>query len=235
MMSQNILNQLTLGVGLKDDATFDNFYAGSSHLLVDVLKKAAKGQGEKVIYLYGSAGIGRTHLLQACCHLANQHHLRTVYLPLANLIELSPQILEGLEQLDLVCVDDVHVIAGRPAWEEAFFHAYNRIHDKGKRLIVSANVPPKSLGIALSDVVSRLVWGIVYQLQPLTDDEKIHVLVMRARVRGMMLVEEVARYMVRHYERHMSALFSALDLLDQASLSAQRKLTIPFIKSILKI
>ena len=135
----------------------------------------------------------------------------------------------------LVCIDDLHLIAGRPAWEEAFFHAYNRIHDAGRRLIVTANVMPKSLGVTLPDVVSRLSWGVVFQLQSLTDTEKLAVLVMRAERRGMTLSEEVGKFILNHCPRHMSTLFAAFEALDKASLAAQRKLTIPFVKAILQI
>lgn len=235
MMKRDMAHQLTLGVGLKDEATFSNFFAGKNTLLVEELKKSAHGEGERVIYFYGLNGQGRTHLLQACCHEANQNALSSVYIPLADLIDFSPAVLEGLESLNLVCIDDVHVIAGKPAWEEAFFHAYNRIHDAGGRLIVTANVAPKTLGLALPDVVSRLSWGIVLQLQALTDDEKLHVLIMRAERRGMTLSEEVGKFILTHCPRHMSTLFAALDALDKASLAAQRKLTVPFVKTVLEI
>lgn len=234
-MNNNPLNQLTLGVDLKDEATFANFYAGSNDQLVEILKKSAAGVGEWVIYLYGAGGEGCTHLLQAACYQAHQHGFRTVYLPLIHLIEFSPSILEGLEELDVICVDDIHMLAGRPEWEEAFFHAYNRIHASGKRLIVTANVSPKALGITLPDVVSRLTWGIVYQLTALSDQEKLAILIMRAERRGMTLVEEVGKYILTHCPRHMSTLFAALDVLDKASLAAQRKLTIPFVKSVLQV
>lgn len=230
-----ISNQLTLGVGLKDEATFTNYYAGENGPLIQELKNAAKGYGERVIYFCGSGGQGCTHLLQACCHEANRNKLSSVYIPLAALIDFSPAIFEGLESLSLVCIDDLHLIAGRPAWEEAFFHAYNRIHDSGQRLIVTANVMPKSLGVALPDVVSRLSWGVVFQLQPLTDKEKLAVLVMRAERRGMTLSEEVGKFILNHCPRHMSTLFAALEALDKTSLAAQRKLTIPFVKFVLQI
>lgn len=228
-------NQLTLGVGLKDEATFVNYYVGKNSLLVEELKKMAVGHGERVIYFCGSGGEGRTHLLQACCHEANQHQLSSVYIPLENAADLSPDIFEGLETLSLVCIDDLHKIAGNAEWEEAFFHAYNRIRDAGGRLIVTANVMPKSLGLALPDVVSRLNWGMVFSLQLLTDNEKLQVLMMRASRRGMTLSEDVGRFILTHCPRHMSTLFAALDTLDKASLAAQRKLTVPFVKEVLQI
>ena len=234
-MRKTFNNQLTLGVGLKDDATFANYYAGKNEQLVGELKKSAHGVGERVIYFCGNGGEGCTHLLQACCHDANQHKLRSVYLPLSNFSDFSPEIFEGLESLDLVCIDDLHRIAGKADWEEAFFHAYNRIRDAGGHLIVTANVMPKSLGLALPDVVSRLAWGMAFQLQPLTDHEKLTVLVMRAERRGMTLSEEVGKFILTHCPRHMSTLFAALDALDKISLAAQRKLTIPFVKAVLQI
>lgn len=230
-----INNQLTLGVGLKDEATFANYFAGKNQLLIEELKKSASGLGERFIYFCGAGGDGCTHLLQASCHEANQHHLRSVYLPLSQLSDYSPDIFESLESLDLVCVDDLHRIAGKKDWEEAFFHAFNRMRDGNTRLIVTANVMPKSLGLALPDVVSRLVWGMVFQMQSLTDSEKLQVLMMRADRRGMSLSEEVGKFILTHCPRHMSTLFAALDALDKVSLAAQRKLTIPFVKTVLQI
>lgn len=234
-MKNNPLNQLTLGVGLKDEATFANYYPGKNDHLMTALKNAAKGRGEHIIYFFGTGGQGCTHLLQACCHEAHQHKKSTVYIPLASLSDITPEIFDGLENLDLVCVDDIHRIAKKAEWEEAFFHAYNRIHDKGGRLIVTANVAPKLLELTLPDVISRLSWGVVFQMQPLTDDEKLHVLIMRAERRGLTLSEEVGKFILTHCPRHMSTLFAALDALDKMSLAAQRKLTIPFVKKVLQI
>ena len=235
MIKRSMASQLTLGVGLKDEATFANYFVGNNSLLVQELKKTAHGEGERVIYLYGSSGQGGTHLLQACCHEAHQKQLSAVYLPLANLTDFSPEIFEGLESLNLVCIDDIHMIAGKSEWEEAFFHAYNRLHDTGGQLIVTANMAPKLLGFALPDVVSRLSWGIIFQLQPLTDQEKLQALIMRAERRGMTLSEEVGKFILTHCPRHMSTLFAALDALDKISLAAQRNLTIHFVKTVLEI
>ncbi|HSW68823.1 MAG TPA: DnaA regulatory inactivator Hda [Gammaproteobacteria bacterium] len=234
-MKHNLINQLTLGVGLKDEATFANYFAGPNSLLVQELKKSAQGLGERVIYFYGAGAQGSTHLLQACCHEAHQQGLSAVYLPLASLIDFSPDVFEGLESRHLICIDDVHLIAGKTAWEEAVFHAYNRIQDAGGQLIVTAKMAPKSAGFILPDVVSRLSWGIVIQLQLLTDAEKLQILIMRAERRGMTLSEEVGKFILTHCPRHMSTLFAALDALDKVSLAAQRKLTIPFVKTVLEI
>jgi len=232
---QKLSAQLTLGLSLKDEATFANFYAVNNAEIIAELKKTSSGQGERVIYLRGTRGEGCTHLLQACCHYAYHHQLGSVYLPLANLLALSPEVLNGLESLAVVCIDDLHVVAGLSEWEEAIFHLYNRIYDRGGNIIIVANDSPRSINLSLPDLVSRLSWGMVYQLQPLVDTEKLAVLTMRANHRGISLSEEVGKYILTHCPRHMGTLFAALDALDKASLAAQRRLTIPFVKEVLQI
>lgn len=235
MMNSGISNQLTLGVGLKDEATFQNYVMGKNAQLVQALRASVQGEGERVFYFYGSSGLGRTHLLQACCREAHQWMRAAVYIPVAELIDLPPDMLEGLETIPLVCIDDVHLLEKNPRWEEAFFHLYNRIYDAGGHLIVSANVAPLSLNLKLPDVKSRLSWGITFQLQHLTDAEKVEALIIRAEQRGMTLPEEVAKFILTHCPRNMATLFAALEVLDKMSLAAQRKLTVPFVKKVLEI
>ncbi|MDX1901317.1 MAG: DnaA regulatory inactivator Hda [Gammaproteobacteria bacterium] len=233
---KNAIHQLTLGVSLKDHATFDNYFSGSNTHLVQELFKAAQGSSsQRVIYFYGAGGQGFTHLLQASCHEAHRQRRTAAYLPFADYKNFSPALFEGLETLNLVCFDDTHLIAGVPQWEEAFFHAFNRIYDAGGTLIFTANCSPRQAGFRLPDLVSRLSWGIVFQLQPLTDVEKLAMLMMRAQRRGMTLSEEVGRFILTHCPRHMSTLCTALDVLDRTSLAAQRRLTIPFVKTVLEI
>jgi DnaA-homolog protein len=231
----NPLSQLTLGLSLSDEATFANFYAGKNEETVLEISKTASGSGERIIYLCGARGQGRSHLLQAACHKAHQHQLRSVYLSFEQRGQLTPDVLQGLEALSLVCLDDVHLIAGLPQWEEALFHLFNRLMDAGGRIILSANELPKALPFALQDLVSRLTWGIVFQLHPLADEEKLYVLKMRAERRGMDLPDEVGRFILTHCPRHMGTLLAAFDALDKTSLTLKRRLTIPFVKEVLDL
>ncbi len=227
--------QLTLGVGLKDDATFDNFFPGANTQIINILKETAENKGEKIIYLYGSGGQGCTHLLQAVCLSAFDHHQRAVFIPLSHRQDLSPALFDGLEALDLICIDDLHRIIGDRTWEEAFFHLFNRIRDAQKNLVITSRVPPKALDATLPDLISRLTSGIVFQLHELSDAEKCDAFIMRAERRGMTLPADVAKFILTHCPRHMTTLFSVLDTLDNMSLAAQRKLTIPFVKSVLQM
>ncbi len=234
-MTPHQLPQVPLGLSLKDEATFENYYAGTHSEMLTALQQTANGRGEPIIYLCGTRGQGLTHLLQAACHEAALEGRSCVYLPLGQLVSLPPDMLLGLETLSLICIDDVHVLANHPQWEEAVFHLFNRVRDAGGHLIITGNEVPSALPLHLPDLKSRLAWGVVYALHPLSDDEKIKVLRMRAKERGITLSQEVAKYLLSHCPRHMRTLLAALDALDKASLAAQRRLTIPFVKEVLQI
>jgi DnaA family protein len=225
--------QLPLGVGLRDDATFANFLGGPNAALVDSLDHQLDEAGDPFLYLWGQAGSGRSHLLQAACHAATDRGFRALYLPLDELGHFPPLMLEDIERLDLVAMDDLERVLGRRRWEEALFHAFNRLRDAGRRLVVAADVAPRQLEAILPDLASRLSWGTTYHLRSLDDTHCLAALQLRARARGLHLSDEVARYILHRGPRSMDALFDTLEVLDRASMSAQRKLTIPFVKQAL--
>ncbi|QOR38652.1 DnaA regulatory inactivator Hda [Billgrantia diversa] len=225
--------QLPLGVGLRDDATFDSFLPAANASLVEHLSRQLDADGEPFLYVWGASGSGRSHLLQAACHAASDRDLRALYLPLEDLGHFPPLMLEDAERLDLVAIDDVDSVVGRRRWEEGLFHAFNRLRDAGKRLVVSGAVAPRQLPVKLPDLASRLTWGVTFHLQQLNDGERLQALQLRARVRGIQLPDEVARYILHRGPRRLDELFEALSVLDRASLTAQRKLTIPFVKQAL--
>ncbi len=217
--------QLPLGVQLRDSASFASFYSAHNRQLLAALKDSR----ETSIYFWGKAGTGKSHLLQALCHEKAGEGWRVAYLPLAE-TGLMPAVLDDMEQFELVCVDDLQSVAGKQDWEIALFHFYNRIQSRAGRLVISANQAPSSLPLGLPDLASRLGWGLVFQLHELADEDKQAALQLRAQARGLELTDEVAAYLLRRAPRDMSSLFALLERLDQASLAAQRKLTIPFVR-----
>ena len=236
----SLSQQLSLGVTLNDDATFDNFYLpsaqGGNALVVDGLRRQVEGRGEAFIYLWGSPGAGLTHLLQASCHHAQTLGQSIQYLPLRDMVGYAPaELFVGLESLDFVCLDCLASVAGRPDWEQALFHLYNALRDAGKKLLVAAEFGPQQLPVALPDLRSRLHWGVTYQVQGLDDGDKQQALQLRARARGLELSDEVAQFIIQRLPRDTNELFWQLQRLDQASLAEQRKLTIPFVKKILSL
>jgi len=222
--------QLTLGLSLRDEATFANFYPGDNQPLLDQLQAFVNSRHEPFIFLSGPVGSGRTHLLQACCHAVGLG--QAIYLDLADR-QLQPEIFADVEYLSLVCLDNIDAVLGQREWELALFNVYNRSRDQGSRLLIAGLVPPARLPCQLEDLRSRFSASLVLTIHPLTDDQKLCALQLRARCRGLELSDEVGKFLLNRCPREMNHLFSLLEKLDQASLTAKRRLTIHFIKQVL--
>ena len=233
--ARQVSHQLALAIQLNDDATLANFCWGENTLLQQQLLSALNSGPDRLIYLWGPPGSGKSHLLQACCQIVEAHQT-TSYLPLKALNEWGPDVLEGIENHTLICIDDIDVIANDARWEEALFHFYNRIRDQEQSvLIISGQLPPANLTIRLPDLRTRLGWGLVAQLHELDDTDKINTLQLHANKRGFELTTSVAQFLLNPCARNMHDLHTLLNRLDEASLIAQRKVTIPFVKETLGI
>lgn len=227
------VKQLPLSVSFREDAVFDDFLPGDNAQTVGALRHALARLDEQLLYLWGAAGSGLSHLLQASVHDLQTQGLEGLYLPLAECIDYGPNALEGLDELDVVALDDIDLIAGRAEWEEAVFHLFNRLRDTGRVLMVTSHSSPLHQSIELPDLKSRLSWGLAFQVQPLSDEQKMDWLIWKARRRGLTLEPDVAAFLINRVARSMNVLVEAFDRLDQDSLAEQRRLTIPFVKSVL--
>jgi DnaA family protein len=223
--------QLALGIRLRDSSVFSSYFAGRNQPVVDALLSLRDGEPPRCVWLHGSDGVGKTHLLQAVCAHAGEHNRTAAYLPLAA-PDITPDLIAGCGQLAHVCVDDVQRIAGEREWERALFSLYQELDEHRGRLWVASNLPPAALGIELRDLASRLNGGLVLTVQPLSDEEQIGAL--RAALRGFELPDETAEYLLRRLPRDMASLCAFLDQLDEASLAAQRRLTVRFVSEVLR-
>jgi DnaA-homolog protein len=236
------VRQLALGVKLRADAVFASFWPGPNSEIVAALRTPSTVP----LWLWGASGSGKTHLLQAVCAAAGEAASDeaasgapdaaspAAYFPLATPRELPPEALAGFERARVLCVDDVDAAAGDLAWEGALFRLFNEASELGTRLIFAAASAPRQLDWRLGDWGSRAAACAVYQLKELDDDGRIEALRLRAAQRGLQLPYETSEYLLKRMPRDMHSLFAVLDQLDEASLVAQRRLTIPFIRDALE-
>jgi DnaA family protein len=225
------VSQLALPLHLADHAVFASFLPNGNEELVATLSGIAGSTASSGCWLWGATATGKTHLLQAVCERAGD---RSVYVPLAALADAGPDLIDGLDSRELVCIDDVHEIAGNTAWERALFTLYNELIAAGGQLVVSATMAPRECPIDLPDLASRMSALPTYTVQPLADDDRAAALQLRARHRGLELPDDAARYLVTRSRRDMASLYKLLDTLDQEALRAQRRLTVPFVRDVLK-
>lgn len=227
------MRQIPLGLRLPDRAVFASFLPARNAEAVAHAQAVAQGAGTGLTWLCGPAGAGKTHLLQAICAAASKR-VRAGYVPLGEVAALGVGVLEGFPQLGCLCVDDIDLIAGKLQWEHAIFALLREIEDSGGRLVLSAVAPPALLDWALPDLGSRCTAAAVFQLRVLDEAEQQEALTLRARLRGFELPEETLRWLQRRFPRDMRSLYELLDTLDEAALAAQRRLTIPFIREVLR-
>ena len=227
------MQQLPLQLRLADHAVFATFLTAGNELAVHELQAAAARAPGPMLWLWGPAESGRTHLLQACVAEAGERGGRPAYLPLDRSSGLPAAALDGLGELDVVGLDDIDAIAGDAGFERALFQLFEQLRQSGGRLVVSAASPPGDVPFGLPDLASRLASGGVYRLQPLDDAGRLAALQARARFRGFDLPDDTGHYLLNRLGRGPASLFRMLDTLDRAALVAQKRLTIPFVRSVL--
>ena len=226
--------QLPLGVQLSETASFGTFHAGPNAEIVAALAAATAGPLPPLLFIFGPKGCGKSHLLQAATRAAAATRA-CAYLPLARLRHENPdEALAGLASTDLLCLDDVDAVTGDAAWRLALLRLLDAVRAHGGGAVLAAAAAPDRLALELPDLRTRLSAAAVYGIRPLTDDDRAQFLVDRARARGLDLPLDAARYLLARLPRDAGSLLAALDSLDRASLSAQRRLTSAFIQQWLK-
>jgi DnaA family protein len=235
-----VLTQIPLPISLEGSTVFDNFFiTENNRALIAALKDfgsspSSKPPYDNFIYLWGEVGSGVSYLLSAIQN--NLPALTMQYLPLKDLSIYPPaMILDGVDQSQLICIDDIEAIVGQSDWEEALFHLFNQLRDQDKYLVIASHTAPRELSLNLKDLHSRLQWGSVLHLSSLDENDRLAAIQMRARQLGLELPDDVANFLLKRVRRSSSDLFAMISMLNKASLIDQRKLTIPFVKQTLSL
>lgn len=200
------MKQLLLDIQPPATPTLDNFVVGRNAEALYNLKLALQGDASvRFIYLWGEAGSGKTHLLNAC----------------------------QLQNPEAICVDNVQQLDD--AAQIALFNIYNDMREQTDRmLIVAGTAAPTQMGLR-DDLATRLAWGLAYQLQPLSDEEKALALMSHAEIRGMRLPIDVIDYCLRNLRRDLPTLIATINALDEWSLTTKKPVTVPMLRQLLQL
>jgi DnaA family protein len=223
-----MMHQLALALGGAPAPTFGNFVAGRNEEVLSQLAAIAEGRSrERFVYLWGVPGSGRTHLLRAVAAAVADRGGRAVY------VDARPDAtaLPDIEQVDALVVDDVERLAAHA--QVALFNAFNALRERGGALVASGDAPAVQLPLR-PDVVTRLGWGLVYQVHALSDAEKVGALASHAAARGFALADGITEHLLRHVARDMGSLIATLDALDRYSLEAKRPVTLALVRELVR-
>lgn len=225
------MEQLHLPIELRREPRLERFYAGPNAETLAAVAAMGLSSTEPFMFLHGPPRTGKTHLLQGGCLAARDADRTAQYLGLSP-EALTPAALDDLEHLNLVALDDLEAVAGRPEWDRALFRLFNELRREGGHLLISAASPPADLPIGLPDLASRLRWGPCYALAPLSEVHCEELLLRAASEHGLRLSPGVARYILNHYEREPAYLIDLIERLDSHCLRLRRAPTIELVKEI---
>lgn len=224
--------QLPLALRYPPDQRFESFIAPPDGAL-PTLSALATVAGADWVYLSGASRTGKTHLALAVCAAAEQQGRRAAYLPLAAAAGRLRDALDALEGHDVVALDGLDGIAGAREDEVALFYFHNRARSSGLNVLYTARGIPDDIGLVLPDLRSRLQQCLRLALDPLDDEGRRDVLRDRAQRRGLVLEDAALDWLLTRTDRDLGALVALLDRLDRASLAAQRRITVPFLRQVL--
>ena len=220
------MRQLALGLALPPVPAFENFFPGRNVEAVSALHSLATGHSaEHFIYLWGERGCGRSHLLQAAVAAASSHGIVARYVAAG---ETLPEEDSGVR---MMAVDDVETLGAQAQLE--FFHLYNALRECQGVVLAAGNAAPARLQLR-ADLLTRLGWGLVFQVHALSDDDKRIALKRHAAARAFILRDEIVEYLLRHLQRDLPSLMAVLDALDRYSLETKRSITLPLLRELLQ-
>lgn len=230
------MSQLALPIIHLPDHSFDNFISDRNEIVSAFLREkitaiSAQDEAVNIVYLHNKEAVGKTHLLHACSRFSEQLSLPCVYLDCQFLTEMPPEVIYGIEENAVICIDNLQAFADSEKWQVALFDLINKLRESKSKLIVfAADKKPDIVDFQLPDLVSRLNWGTRFKLKNYSDDDKLEILTSHAGERGFTLPVHCARYVLKTCSRDLHQLINIVDVIDNFSLQEKRLMTIPLLK-----
>jgi chromosomal replication initiator protein len=236
--SPNLPGSLVHGsdVGLNAKYTFENFVVGPCNRFAhaaSVGAAEAPGAAYNPLFLHGNVGLGKTHLLQSLCFslLDNWEGVRILYLSCETFVNHFIGALENgniqafrnkYRNVDVLVVDDIHLLANKERTQEEFFHTFNTLYNAGKQIVLSSDSPPKDIPTLQERLVSRFKWGLVTELETPCYETRVAILKRKSRQRGRELPDDVAGLLAERIDNNIRELEGAITkLFGYSDLSGQ--------------
>jgi chromosomal replication initiator protein len=209
---------------LHPDYSFDNFVVGPSNRLAHascVAVSQSPGNTYNPLFIYGSSGLGKTHLLHAVCFEA-QRRLNNAVIQFLSCEDFVNRFIRAIEEgntagfqsqfrtVDALVLDDVQFLREREHSQEEFFHTFNALYNNGKQIILSADSPPGKIPSLEERLISRFNWGLVTRIDPPSYETRVAIVQKKAHVRGLNISDEIAGYIARKVHANIRELEGAL-------------------------
>jgi len=226
----------TRGIYLNPKYTFENFVIGPSNQFAQAAARAvaeAPGRAYNPLFVYGGVGLGKTHLITAIgntvidkipdftvIYVSAEQFTNEVVSAIRH--EKMGELKEKYRNVDLLLLDDIHFIANKTQTQEEFFHTFNAIYEKQKQIVISSDRPPREIGSVTDRLRSRFSMGLIADIQPPELETKIAIVLKKAQMEKINLLDEVAYYLAARVKSNIRELEGCLIRLGaQASLTGK--------------
>jgi DnaA family protein len=225
--------QIALPLAFDRQYSFANYFSDKGDFYGASLSALIRGQGESMIGLWGSCDSGKTHLINASAHFARQQDVGFQLYDATDLLDSDPLAFDDFAGGGLLIIDNLDLVCGHIGWEQRFYQVINHCNIGQLNFIFTTTANPLKLNCKLADFKSRLAWALLMQLPAAEDAVLGEIIRFRASLLGLDFTREVIAYLLTHYSRQLSAQIEILRILDSASLSTQKRITVPMIKQTL--
>ncbi len=226
------MNQLIIQYQKNIKKNFNNFFLNGSknNLIIKNIKEIFSGKHHQ-IYLEGEKCFGKSHILHSACNFFSGKNC--IYIPLKEKNSFKPDILNGFENYDLICIDDINSIFGEKDWEFKIFVLINKALESSKKIIFTSTTKPAKDIVNLQDLQSRLSWSLLLNIEEPTDKIKIEILKKTIIEHEYNIVPESCDYLMKNRDRSIKSLLDDIHKIGSYSLSTNKKVTLKNLRSIL--
>ena len=203
--------------------TFDSFIVGGCNRLAYAAALGAAqnpGQSYNPLFIYGGAGLGKTHLLQAIGHMAQSSNAQVLYVSgeqftndFINAIreQKTDEFRNKYRSVDMLMIDDIQFIGGKEQTEESFFHTFNELHNSNRQIVITSDRPPKSMPLLEDRLRSRFEWGLIVDIQPPELETRLAILKAKAEKAGAEIPPDVLEFIAQQIKKNIRELEGGLN------------------------
>ena len=224
--------QLALQIQINERASLNNFFVSKNNIkTIQILKNIllSSNKGAQV-FIDDLGSNGKSYLLQALCNDFSNSNSSSIYIPIQKAIKLDPSILEGVSQLNLICIDDVDQINKRE-WEIALFNLINECYEKECFLLLSGNINKLE---AIPDLVSRIKKMETLRLEAINDDELLEATQVISKNLNIEISDKNMNYLINNSKRDIKTIFRTLSQLERESLERKKSIGLNLIKEVIR-
>jgi len=210
-------------IRLNPNYVFDSFVEGSGNRLARAAALSvaqSPGHSYNPLFIYGGAGLGKTHLLHAIGQAASANHINVICVSAEQFTnefvtalreKTSEEFRNKYRSIGMLLVDDIHFISGKEQTEESFFHTFNELHNTNRQIVLTSDCPPRSMPLLEERLRSRFEWGLIVDIQPPDYETRLAILQSKARLKGVNIPGEILEMIARDIQSNVRVLEGSLN------------------------